>query len=71
MRQVRAEAPYWGTLLPQIPRLAHRFLLASETDRLALYLRQLTIENRQQTVLLATIAASLAAIAGLMLYSVL
>jgi ubiquinone biosynthesis protein len=68
---LRAEAPYWGTLLPQIPRLVHHFLNGSDNDRLALYLRQLTIENRRQTTLLAAIAVALIAIAGLMLYSVL
>jgi ubiquinone biosynthesis protein len=70
VQHVRAEAPYWGTLVPQIPRLVHRFLNGSDNDRLALYLRQLTIENRQQTTLLATIAVALIAIAGLLLYSV-
>jgi hypothetical protein len=48
----------------------HRFLNGSDNDQLALYLRQLTIENRQQTTLLATIAVALIAIAGLLLYSV-
>jgi len=26
LRQLRREAPYWSTILPQIPRLAHRYL---------------------------------------------
>jgi len=66
---VKDEAPYWGTLLPQIPRLVHRFLNESANERLALYLRQLTLENRRQTALLATIAVALIAIAVALLYS--
>ena len=34
VQHVRDEAPYWGTLLPQIPRLVHRFLNESANDRL-------------------------------------
>jgi ubiquinone biosynthesis protein len=71
VRQVRAEAPYWGTLLPQIPRLVHRFLNENDNDRLAQYMRQLMLENRQQTTLLATIAVALISIAGLLLYRLL
>jgi len=69
VQHVKDEAPYWGTLLPQIPRLVHRFLNESANERLALYLRQLTLENRRQTALLATIAVALIAIAVALLYS--
>ncbi|HYK15897.1 MAG TPA: ubiquinone biosynthesis regulatory protein kinase UbiB [Burkholderiales bacterium] len=69
VQHVKDEAPYWGTLLPQIPRLVHRFLNESANERLASYLRQLTLENRRQTALLATIAVSLIAIAVAFLYS--
>jgi ubiquinone biosynthesis protein len=71
VQHVRAEAPYWGTLLPQIPRLVHRFLNDSDNDRPAQYMRQLMLENRQQTTLLAIIAVALISIAGLLLYRVL
>jgi len=71
VQHLKAEAPYWGTLLPQIPRLVHRFLNDSDNDRLPQYMRQLMLENRRQTTLLATIAAVLAAIAGLLLYRML
>ena len=71
VRQIRTEAPYWGTLLPQIPRLAHRFLNDKNgDDRLPLYLRQRMVESRRQTVLLAVIAVALTATAGLLLYLV-
>jgi ubiquinone biosynthesis protein len=69
VQHVKDEAPYWGTLLPQIPRLVHRFLNESANERLASYLRQLTLENRRQTALLATIAVALIAIAVAFLYS--
>jgi len=69
VQHMKDEAPYWGTLLPQIPRLVHRFLNESANERLALYLRQLTLENRRQTALLATIAVALIAIAVALLYS--
>ena len=68
LRQIRTEAPYWGTLVPQIPRLVHRFLNDKDDDRLPHYLRQLMVENRRQTVLLAVIAAAFMATTGILLY---
>ena len=68
VRHVRDEAPYWSALVPQIPRLVHAFLSEKKNDPLPLYLRQLMLESRQQTALLALIAAALVSIAGLLLY---
>ena len=69
VRQIRMEAPYWGTLLPQLPRLAHRFLNAEQNaDQLPQYMRQLLAENRRQTMLLTVVALMLAATAGLLAY---
>ena len=69
VRQIRMEAPYWGTLLPQLPRLAHRFLNAEQNaDQLPQYVRQLLAENRRQTMLLTVVALMLAATAGLLAY---
>jgi ubiquinone biosynthesis protein len=68
IEHVRDEAPYWSALLPQIPRLVHRFLSDHDNDRLAPHMRRLMLETRRQTTLLATIAAALAVIAGLLLY---
>ncbi len=70
VQHLRAEAPYWSTLLPQIPRLVHRFLNDDGSGRLPQYMHQLMLENRQQTTLLAVIAVMLALIAGLLLYRV-
>jgi ubiquinone biosynthesis protein len=68
VQHIRDEAPYWSALVPQLPRLVHRFLSENENDRVALYMRQLMLENRQQTTLLAVIAVALTLIAGLLLY---
>jgi ubiquinone biosynthesis protein len=71
VHHVRAEAPFWGALLPQIPRLVHRFLNERKDDTpLSQSLRQLMAENRRQTVVLAIAAAALTLIAGLLLYRV-
>ncbi len=67
VRHIREEAPSWSALVPQIPRLVHRFL-NDDNDRLPQYMRQLMLENRRQTTLLIVIAAALALIAGLLLY---
>ncbi len=68
---IRAEAPYWGTILPQLPRLAHRFLAAKDHDTLPIYMRQLMLETRRQTMLLAAITGALSAIAVALLYRLL
>ena len=65
VRTVREEAPYWGMLVPQLPRLAHQALKDDRLERLesglALMLRQQRGRNRW----LGTIAALLALIAWL------
>jgi ubiquinone biosynthesis protein len=72
VRQIRMEAPDWSTLLPQLPRLAHRFLNAEQdAGQLPRYLRQLMVEDRRQTMLLTVITVMLTATAGLLLYLVL
>ena len=68
---IRAEAPYWGTIVPQLPRLVHRFLAAKDHDTLPVYMRQLMLETRRQTMLLAAIAGALGAIAAALLYRLL
>ena len=69
LRQIQAEAPNWSALLPQIPRLAHRFLSTdAAAGRLPQYLERLMVENRRQTLLLAIIAVALAAGTGVLIY---
>jgi ubiquinone biosynthesis protein len=61
--KVRMEAPKWSTLLPEIPRLAHRYLSDPGSERTLQQLERLVHEQRQQTRMLALIATLLAAIA--------
>ncbi len=68
LRRVRAEAPNWSTLLPEIPRLVHRYLDDTGGERLQQQLQQLIEENRQQTTLLAIIAVAAVALIGLLFY---
>ena len=58
-------------LLPQLPRLVERFLGNERAESLQQELRELVEDNRQQNTLLAIIAVSLTAIAGLLLCLVL
>jgi len=64
-RTLKEEAPYWGMLVPQLPRLAHQ---AMKTDRLekleagmALMLRQQQTRNRWLAAIALLMAAMLAA----------
>jgi ubiquinone biosynthesis protein len=60
VRHLQDEAPKWATLLPQLPRLAHRALsenrLASLESGLALMLQQQRARNRWLAVLAALLA---------------
>ena len=67
LRQLRTEAPYWANLLPQLPRLLHRYLAGREAEPLTQLLAQLHREERRQTRWLAAIAALLAAMAVMLL----
>lgn len=63
VRHLKEEAPFWGTDLPQLPRLVHRALIRSrlaEADVEAALLRLLARQKRQMT-LLVVIALVLAA----------
>jgi len=68
LRRIRNEAPNWSTLMPQIPRLVHRYLNDAGGERLQQQLQQLLEENRRQTRLLGIIAVALTALAALLLY---
>jgi ubiquinone biosynthesis protein len=59
VRQLRAEAPLWSRLLPQLPRLAHRLLSDDAPVRLERALRAIESQQRRQNVLLAAIVAAL------------
>ncbi|HVS27260.1 MAG TPA: ubiquinone biosynthesis regulatory protein kinase UbiB [Burkholderiales bacterium] len=62
VRRVREEAPHWGALLPQLPRLIHRALTDDRAQALQQQLQLLRIEHQRQNRWLAAIAVLLAAI---------
>ena len=68
IRSIRKEAPYWGILLPQLPRLIHRALSEDRPQQLQQELNQLQIEHKHQNEWLAVIAALLTAILALLFF---
>ncbi|MBI2311475.1 MAG: ubiquinone biosynthesis regulatory protein kinase UbiB [Betaproteobacteria bacterium] len=62
VRQVREEAPNWGILLPQLPRLAHQALTRPRGPALEQAMARLLDEQKRQTRVLWAIAGLLAAI---------
>jgi ubiquinone biosynthesis protein len=71
LHALREEAPQWGAMLPQLPRLAHRFLSQTESKRLQEELARLAGEQRRQDRQMAWLAVVLSATAVLSLWSVL
>jgi ubiquinone biosynthesis protein len=69
VERIRQEAPYWSTVLPQLPRLVHQALArgaqASANEDMAALLR----EARRRNHWLAAIAALLALLAAIALVS--
>jgi ubiquinone biosynthesis protein len=61
LRRVQAQAPFWSTEVPELPRLIHRFLSARTEDHTAEQLARILEEERQQTMLLTVIAIMTAA----------
>jgi len=68
LRRVRQEAPIWSTLLPELPRLVHRYLNDSAGERMQQQLQQLIDEQRQQNTLLAIIAVAMVALISFWVY---
>jgi ubiquinone biosynthesis protein len=48
-RHVREEAPYWGVMLPQLPRMLHRRLGDDQSDALAKQIAAIGAQQRRQT----------------------
>ena len=67
LRQLRQETPYWMTMLPQLPRLAHQALDRHAVPQPGPERAQLIREQRRQTALMALIAVLLALIAAVLL----
>ena len=61
-RSIKAEAPRWATLLPQLPRLLHKLLATDRLDDFDKIMRGLHAEQRSRNRLLGWAIALLAAI---------
>lgn len=61
IRHLREEAPYWTTMLPQIPRLIHRFLEDDRGRQVQDKIEAMVREQRRQTYLLSALTGLLAA----------
>ncbi|HEY6280629.1 MAG TPA: ubiquinone biosynthesis regulatory protein kinase UbiB [Burkholderiales bacterium] len=70
IHRIRQEAPYWSTLLPQLPRLIYRVLSEDRSQQLQQELHQLRTEHQRQNEWLALIAALLAATLILLIFSI-
>jgi ubiquinone biosynthesis protein len=64
VKALRAEAPNYATLLPQLPRLLHRYLSNDGNDRNDELLRIILKQQRRQNILLATIVLMLLGLAA-------
>jgi ubiquinone biosynthesis protein len=67
LERIREEAPYWSTVLPQLPRLLHQALAEGGRARPEAEAAALLREERRRNRILATIAALLAVIAAALL----
>lgn len=67
IERLRQEAPYWSTILPQLPRLLHQALTRQAAQRPDPATADLPSERQAQTRLLAVIAGLLALVAALLI----
>ena len=68
LRHVREEAPRWGTLLPQLPRLLHRALTDNRDGQIQVELAGLLVLQKRRNRLLGAVAVFLAANLLLQIY---
>ena len=68
LERLRQEAPYWSTILPQLPRLLHQALTRQAQATTAEDAAEIARQARRRNQLLGTIAALLAAILAALLY---
>jgi len=68
VERIRQEAPYWSTILPQLPRLVHQALANQGQPAASPEMVALLLEKRRLNRLLAVIAALLALVAGALLF---
>ncbi|MBL0142384.1 MAG: ubiquinone biosynthesis regulatory protein kinase UbiB [Betaproteobacteria bacterium] len=55
-RQLRNEAPHWGRLVPELPRLVHKILSDDAPGRIERAIRELEATQRRQTRILLAVA---------------
>jgi ubiquinone biosynthesis protein len=67
VESLQAEAPHWGKLLPQLPRLLHEQLVRNDAGTLALQLQALLTAQRRRNRLLRWATAALVLLAILQL----
>ena len=67
IKALRAEAPNYATLLPQLPRLLHQRLHENPTAQIELILRELVLQQQRRNQWLIAIAITLLAACGLLL----
>ena len=68
VERIRQEAPYWSTILPQLPRLVHQALARQGQPAMNPEINELLLEKRRLNRLLAVIAGLLALVAGALLF---
>jgi ubiquinone biosynthesis protein len=68
LRTLKDEAPYWGMLIPQLPRLANQALRAERLDKLENGLAKLLTQQRSRNRWLAAIATLLAVLVAANLF---
>jgi len=64
VRTFKDEAPYWGALVPQLPRLLHRTLSDDRIERLEEGLQRMLAEQRRRNHWLAALVLLLAILAA-------
>ena len=68
IKALRAEAPRYATLLPQLPRLLHQRLTESPAPQIEGLLLEIVANQRQRNFFLMVIAVASAAAAATLLY---
>jgi len=60
LRTLRKEAPYWATMLPQLPRLLHRALAGDRVEHVEKLIGQLLVLQRRRNRMIGAAVALLA-----------
>jgi ubiquinone biosynthesis protein len=71
VHSIKAEAPRWATLIPQLPRLLHKLLATDRMDDFDKMLRGLYVEERRRNTLLTWAVGLLAVLLGWQMFAAL